>query len=121
MSDRPGPPPGTGLLLGLLAAFAATTAWCGARRAAPGGAPARGPAWRVDINAAGAAELELLPGIGPQLAQRIVAEREKNGPFASLDDLAARVSQLGSATPQRFGTRACVGAPADPGRPGPAR
>ncbi|MCD6128238.1 helix-hairpin-helix domain-containing protein [Candidatus Bipolaricaulota bacterium] len=28
-----------------------------------------------------------LPGIGPALAQRIVAWREEHGPFASLDEL----------------------------------
>jgi competence protein ComEA len=41
----------------------------------------------VDLNRADAAELETLPGIGPHLAERIVAFRERNGPFASLDEL----------------------------------
>ena len=48
--------------------------------------PAAGRA--IDINTASAAELEALPGIGPVLAQRIVDTRTKNGPFASVDDLA---------------------------------
>ncbi|MCW3047539.1 MAG: competence protein ComEA [Solirubrobacterales bacterium] len=43
----------------------------------------------LDLNLASAAELELLPGIGRAMAQRIVAQREEHGPFGSLDDLAA--------------------------------
>lgn len=41
----------------------------------------------VSLNAADAAELETLPGIGPALAARIVAFRNVNGPFASTDEL----------------------------------
>ena len=32
--------------------------------------------------------LATVPGIGPRLAERIVAFREANGPFAAIDDLA---------------------------------
>ena len=42
----------------------------------------------IDINAAAATELEAVPGIGPALAARIVAYREENGPFTSLDEVA---------------------------------
>ncbi len=41
----------------------------------------------VDINAATAADLEVLPGVGPVLASRIVAYRDANGPFATVEDL----------------------------------
>jgi competence protein ComEA len=41
----------------------------------------------VDINAASAAQLEELPGVGPATAAAIIAHREQNGPFASVDDL----------------------------------
>ncbi len=41
----------------------------------------------VNLNAAGEAELQTLPGIGPVLAERIVRYREENGPFATVDDL----------------------------------
>jgi competence protein ComEA len=41
----------------------------------------------VDLNRADPAELEELPGVGPALAEQIVAFRDLNGPFASLDDL----------------------------------
>jgi competence protein ComEA len=41
----------------------------------------------VDLNSADENELEALPGIGASLAERIVAFREANGPYASPDDL----------------------------------
>ncbi len=41
----------------------------------------------VNVNTATAAELELLPRIGPAVAARIVEQREKNGAFKNLDDL----------------------------------
>ncbi|MDQ7843289.1 MAG: ComEA family DNA-binding protein [Armatimonadota bacterium] len=41
----------------------------------------------VDLNRASAAELEGLPGIGPVLARRIIAHRDRNGRFHRLEDL----------------------------------
>lgn len=51
----------------------------------------------VNVNAADAAALDALPGIGVVTAERIVADREANGPYASLDDL-DRVPGIGPAT-----------------------
>ncbi len=48
----------------------------------------------VDINRASAAELEALPGVGPATAEKIVADREENGPFAAPEDL-MRVPGIG--------------------------
>jgi competence protein ComEA len=42
---------------------------------------------RININAATSKELEALPGVGEVIAARIVAYREQNGPFRSVDDL----------------------------------
>jgi competence protein ComEA len=42
---------------------------------------------RININRAGASELELLPGIGPSLAAKIIEYREANGPFQTPQDL----------------------------------
>jgi competence protein ComEA len=41
----------------------------------------------VFINTATAAELEALPDVGPALAAAIIAWRDANGPFRTLDDL----------------------------------
>ncbi len=42
---------------------------------------------RININRATTADLEGLPRIGPALAERIVAYRDDNGPFPSVDAL----------------------------------
>lgn len=54
-----------------------------------------GSAGRVRINSASASELQSLPGVGPALAQRIIAERSRRR-FASAEDL-LRVSGIGKA------------------------
>jgi competence ComEA-like helix-hairpin-helix protein len=41
----------------------------------------------VNINTGGVGELEKLPGIGKALAERIIAYREENGPFKSIEDI----------------------------------
>lgn len=60
-------------------------------------APAAQSAGGVNINAADAAALQTLPGIGPSKAQAIVADRTANGPFADCGDL-QRVRGVGPAT-----------------------
>jgi competence protein ComEA len=54
---------------------------------APGAATAGSGSGPVDLNAATAADLDALPGIGPVLAQRIVEHRERSGPFRSVEQL----------------------------------
>jgi|GEM_PF-3335920 len=51
----------------------------------------------IRINLADASELQLLPGIGPVLAQRIVDDRSANGPFRNAADL-QRVKGIGEKT-----------------------
>ena len=48
--------------------------------------PASGP---LDLNRATAGELDMLPGIGPVLAERIIERRNAVGRFTSIDDLTA--------------------------------
>jgi competence protein ComEA len=62
--------------------------------AAAGGAGAAGAL--LDLNAASAADLDALPGIGPVLAQRIVDWRTEHGRFASVDQL-REVTGIGEA------------------------
>ncbi len=55
---------------------------------------------RIDVNKASSAELQRLPGVGPVLAGRIIAEREKS-PFRSPEDL-RRVSGIGAKTLEKL-------------------
>src|SRR5581483_1471056 len=50
----------------------------------------------LDLNTATQAQLEALPGIGPALAQAIIAERTRSGGFRSVSDL-RRVRGIGDA------------------------
>ena len=52
---------------------------------------------RVDVNHASSEELQRLPGVGPATAEKIIAYREANGPFAAPEDL-KRVSGIGEKT-----------------------
>ena len=52
---------------------------------------------RVDVNTAGVAELERLPGVGPTLAHRIVEDRTRHGRFRTADEL-SRVPGIGPKT-----------------------
>ena len=64
----------------------------------------------LDLNSATAAELDRLPGIGPELARRIVAYREVHGPFAAVEDL-LRVEGIGPVTLERIRDLVTVGEP----------
>jgi prefoldin subunit 5 len=55
------------------------------------------PSVKVDINLAGTQELTTIPGVGPEMARRIIAAR----PFEELDDL-QRVSGIGPAVLERI-------------------
>ena len=79
----------------------------GMRATAVGATPARerlrtlgergrpAPPRLLDINGADASALQTLPGVGPGLARRIVASRERHGPFRKPEDL-LRVSGIGA-------------------------
>ena len=55
----------------------------------------------VDLNNASWVELSLLPGLGESLSKRIVADRESNGPYESVDEL-DRVKGIGAKTIERL-------------------
>jgi competence protein ComEA len=55
----------------------------------------------VDLNRATSVELETLPGVGPSTAAAIIEDRQRNGPFATVDDV-DRVAGIGPATLARL-------------------
>jgi len=64
----------------------------------------------VNPNTADAAGLSALPGIGPSLAARILADRRARGPYRRPEDL-LRVRGIGPATVDRFRERLDFGRP----------
>lgn len=69
------------------------------------GSPSSGS--RVNLNSATAEELQRLPGVGPSTAAKIVEDRAKNGPFASVEDL-MRVPGIGEKKLERLRGQAYV-------------
>lgn len=61
----------------------------------------------ININTASAEELDALPGVGPSTAASIVEDRERNGPFASPEDL-MRVSGIGEKKFAKLQASICV-------------
>ena len=71
------------------------------------GASSSGADGMVNINTATAEEFETLKGIGAATAEKIVADREANGPFSSIDDL-TRVSGIGEKKLAAMRDRLCL-------------
>ena len=63
----------------------------------------------IDINTADAAALQTLPGIGKTKAEAIIAHREANGLFATVDDL-QNVKGIGEKTLEKLKEQITVGA-----------
>ena len=77
----------------------------GASAVSSGSAVAHG---KVDINTATVDQLQQLNGVGPALAQRIIADRQANGPFKTVEDL-KRVSGIGDKKFASLADSICVG------------
>ncbi|MBW3657893.1 MAG: ComEA family DNA-binding protein [Actinobacteria bacterium] len=75
---------------------------------AGGGGGATTADGRIDLNRATAGELEELPGVGPVLAERIVAYRDEHGPFTEVGQL-REVSGIGERTFQSLAELVAVG------------
>ncbi len=70
-------------------------------RAGPAAAPEAEDDGLIDINSAGAEELETLPGIGPVKAAAIIAYREAYGGFVSIEEI-TEVKGIGPATLEKI-------------------
>ncbi len=69
--------------------------------APPPAGPQPQAAGALDVNAATAAELENLPGIGPVLAERIISYRRDHGHFAAVESL-VHVPGIGPAAMEKI-------------------
>ena len=65
----------------------------------------------VNLNTATKDELETVKGVGPKKAEAIIAYREKNGPFKTVDDL-KKVNGFGDKTVAKIRSELTVGAAA---------
>ncbi len=77
-----------------------------------------GPAAPVDVDRADSAALEALPGVGPALARRIVADRAARGSFGSMAGL-SRVPGIGPRLEQRLAPLVTFSGRAASGNVGP--
>ncbi len=66
----------------------------------------------VDVNTASATALDAIPGVGQSRAQAIVSERERNGPYETVEAL-SRVRGIGPATVESLRPFVTVGRPTD--------
>jgi competence protein ComEA helix-hairpin-helix repeat region len=62
---------------------------------------------KININTAGIAELDKLPGVGPALAERIIQYRTDNGLFSQPEDL-QNVSGIGPKTYEKMSAQVTV-------------
>lgn len=72
-----------------------------------GGGPVASAGGRVNINTADAATLQTLNGVGESTAKKIVADREANGPYKTIEDL-KRVSGIGDKKFENLRDSICV-------------
>jgi competence protein ComEA len=73
-----------------------------------GGAPGVPGGGLVNVNTADSETLQTLPGIGPATAEKIIAYREENGPFVTVEDI-VNVKGIGEATLEKLRPLITVG------------
>ena len=87
-----------------------------------GGLPAKKkpPAAPINLNSATSDELQLVPGIGPATAEKILQMRKSYGPFKTVDDLRA-IRGIGPKRLEKMRKYLTVGKGAGSNRPASAR
>ena len=96
---------GNQLIAGLLTLAMLLSLWCSDSRSSRA-ASAENAAFdrqfeqRIDLNIATPVELELLDGVGPKLAARIIVNRDERGSFATVESL-RRVKGIGPKTVEK--------------------
>lgn len=75
-----------------------------------GGAWSADVGQKINLNTATVEQLTQLKGVGPAIADRIVADREANGSFKTIDDL-GRVKGIGPKVLASIRDQVTVGAP----------
>ena len=78
------------------------------------------PPQPINLNAATSEELQLVPGIGPATAEKILLMRKSYGPFKSVDDLLA-IRGIGKKRLDKMRKYLSVGRPATGLRPSAGR
>ena len=63
--------------------------------------------WPLDLNQATREQLELVPGIGPVMAENILAYRNTHGSFSAYEDL-TKVKGIGPSKLEKFRSYLCV-------------
>jgi competence protein ComEA len=81
---------------------------------------AHASAQSVNLNTADATQLASLNGVGEAKAEAIIAWRQANGPFRSVEQL-AEVKGIGLKTVEKNRERLTVGGSAQPARPAAAK
>lgn len=61
----------------------------------------------INLNTATATELQTVKGIGPKMAEKIIAYRSQHGQFTTVEDLCA-VQGIGEKTLLKMGNAVCV-------------
>lgn len=108
-SDAPSRPTGSVLLtpaavLVVLTVIPPLMGWQASEMSAPAL-----PVYRIDLSTADLPDLQLLPGVGPAVAERIIVARQSR-PFTSLDDL-TRVRGIGTIVTGRLAPHVTASAP----------
>ena len=60
----------------------------------------------ININTSGPEELQLIPGVGPAIAGRIIEYRESNGPFQTIEEIRS-VKGIGEKTYEKIKDHIC--------------